>query len=221
MYEIISNNGERLLIDCGLAWSTMLKKLNYNLNGIVGLLCDHEHKDHSKSVQDVLRAGIPVYASEGTFDSLGIRHRNAKVLDKMLSWRAISPTFSVFAFPIEHDAAQPLGYIVAADGEHLLFVTDTSHITQRFNIPFDIIAIECSYDGDILRECVDDERIAEPVAKRLLKSHLERHVTLRYLTEFCNLKKCREIHLLHCSERCLDRRQAAIEIENQCFVKVL
>ncbi len=42
-YEVMANNGERLLIECGIAWPKMLKFLDYNLKGVRGCLISHEH----------------------------------------------------------------------------------------------------------------------------------------------------------------------------------
>lgn len=195
----------------------MLKKINHDLRGVEGCLLTHEHKDHSKSIDYILKAGIDVYASKGTLDFLGIKNRRAKIVDNGCLIRLNG--FQVYVFDTNHDAAEPLGCIVRADNEFLLFVTDTSHITQRFKYPFSIIAIECSYDKKILQHRVDTNDIHEEVAKRLLTSHLEKSETLRYLREFCDLSKCREINFLHCSGDNLDKRKTKEEFEKKLFIE--
>ncbi|MDO8302666.1 MAG: hypothetical protein Q7T18_05445, partial [Sedimentisphaerales bacterium] len=83
------------------------------------------------------------------------------------------------------------------------------------------IALECSYDKDLHQERVDTGTINESLAKRLLTSHMEKQNTIKYLAEFCDLVKCREIHLLHCSADNIDKEQARKEIEERFFIKTV
>ena len=224
-YTVEAANGKRLLIECGARWPLMQDALGYRLDNVVGCLLTHEHKDHSKSVSNTLKAGIDVYASPGTWRMLEAKnHRRAVILGERETWYTPvngNGDFQFMPFQTHHDAEDPLGFVVKCNREHLLFATDTSHITQRFNVAFDIIAIECSYDRAILQERVDTGTINESLAKRLLTSHLERKETLRYLKEFCDLSKCREIHLLHMSSDNIDAESARKEIENELFIKTI
>ena len=188
LYEVVAENGKRLLLECGISWRKLRRSLDYDLSNIVGCLLTHEHQDHCKAIEDVMQAGIDVYASKGTFDALDIiDNRKAKIIEDRILTRC--QEFDIFSFSLEHDAKEPLGFIIREKDiqEHLLFVPDTSYITPRFATAFDIIAIECSYDRDILHERVDLNSINETVAKRLLTSHMEKRTTMRYLAEFCDL----------------------------------
>lgn len=42
-YEVIANNGSRLIIDPGITWIKLQKALKYNLKSISGCLISHEH----------------------------------------------------------------------------------------------------------------------------------------------------------------------------------
>ena len=228
LYAAEAANGQCLLIECGVTWGKLQKALDYDLDRIVGCILTHEHKDHSKAVKDVLNAGIDVYASEGTLEAIDpmlTKHRRAYIIRSRERF-AIGRTFEVFPFAVNHDAAEPLGFIVRekmgnnGDGEHLLFVTDTNNITQHFGLSFDIIAICCGYDKDVLKAKVESGDINETFAKRLLTSHMEKSVTLRYIREFCKLDKCREIHLLHASRNNLHIREVVKELEGSVFIAV-
>ena len=127
----------------------------------------------------------------------------------------------MIAYPAHHDATEPLFFIVSYDGEYMLFATDTSHITQRFDLAFKIIAIECCYDKDILQERVDTGDINEEVAKRLLTSHMEKQNCIAYLSECCDLSHCEQIHLLHMSGDNLDKIQARNDIEKRFFIETV
>jgi phosphoribosyl 1,2-cyclic phosphodiesterase len=227
LYVVEAANGRRLLVDPGVTWSRLQKALDFDLSNIAGCLVTHEHKDHSKAIRDVLSSGIDVYASEGTvkgIDEFLCSHRRIHLLCDRERF-AIDETFEGFPFSVHHDAAEPLGFIIReksgnGDGrdEHLLFITDTSHVTQRFGVAFDIIAICCSYDKAALKARVDSGDINETFAKRLLTSHMERAVTVRYVRDFCVLDKCREIHLLHASRDNVHINGVRKELEAKTFI---
>ena len=220
LYCVTAANGKRLLIECGCAWKKLQKALNHDLSNIAGFLISHEHKDHAKAIEDVLENGIDVYASAGTFEALRIVHRKAHVIDG-LKGIDIANEFRVFPFSVNHDANEPLGFIVVEKGslESLLFVTDTSHIKQKFGLAFSIIALCCNYDGDLLRKREEAGEINTEFAKRLLTSHMERGVTKKYIADSCNLSKCTEIHLLHMSGDNIAQEAVRAEFENEFIVK--
>jgi len=43
LYEVVSNNGKRLLIEAGVVWAKVQKALRYDLKSISGCLLSHEH----------------------------------------------------------------------------------------------------------------------------------------------------------------------------------
>jgi phosphoribosyl 1,2-cyclic phosphodiesterase len=228
LYAVEAASGERLLIDPGVTWRKLQKALDFDLGNIAGCLVSHEHKDHSKAVHDVLNAGIDVFATEGTLkgiDEFLLSHRRIHIIRDKERF-GVGETFEVFPFGVHHDAAEPLGFVITenssnGDGkeENLLFVADTSHVTQRFGTAFDIVAICCSYDKAALKARVDNGDVNETFAKRLLTSHMERAVTLRYVTEFCVMDKCREIYLLHASRDNIHIRGVRKELEEGTFIK--
>jgi len=218
LHIVTANNGDRLMIECGTPWRKLQKALNYDLSGIEACLLSHSHADHSKAVKEVMRAGIDVYTSAGTKEACGIvENRRAKTIANKTLLR-FKGSFGVLAFDTNHDAEQPLGFIIRDGSEYLLFATDTSHIMQRFKVPFSIVSLECSYDKDILRERVETNDINESLAKRLLTSHQEKRVAMRYLKDFCDLTYCREIHLLHMSRDNIDIEKTRKEFEDEFFI---
>lgn len=220
-YAVTASDGRRLLIECGVRWPKLQFALGYDLSNISGCLLTHEHKDHSKAVYDVMQAGINVYGSEGTLKALGVElERRAITLEKNALPYCHMADFNVRCFEAHHDAVDPLIYVIKCDDELLLFATDTCYITQKFGCYFNIIAIECSYDAEILQERVDRKDINETLAKRLLTSHMSKQNAMRYLADYCDLRKCREIHLLHMSADNLDKEQTRKEFEERFFIEV-
>ncbi|MFA5382239.1 MAG: hypothetical protein WC356_03670 [Candidatus Micrarchaeia archaeon] len=167
-----------------------------------------------------MKAGIDIYASKETFESQGLLNdRRAKVVEDKTLVRL--DTFQILCFSVEHDCPGCLGFVVRErqTGEYLLFATDTAFLLQRFIYPFSIIMLECSYSKDILEKRVVDKTIDESLAKRLLTSHLEKSQTMRYISDFCDLSKCREIHLLHLSAENIDKQQTINDFESKFFIK--
>jgi phosphoribosyl 1,2-cyclic phosphodiesterase len=232
LYVVTADNGRRLSVECGARWDKIQKALDYDLSNIEGCVLSHSHKDHSKAAKDVVKAGINLYASKATLAACGVQRRRAHAIaDKTL---VRLDSFEVLAFSVNHDCDGSLGFVVRERlyehrpgwndrpaGEYLLFVVDTSHITQRFNYPFSIVAIECAYDITVLQPRVERKEVNETYAKRLLTSHTEKQTCIRYLREFCNLLKCREIHLLHLSRDNIDAEATRKEIEDMFFIKTI
>lgn len=216
----VAINGKRILLECGVTWKRLTKALDYKMSDIAFCLLTHDHKDHSKVVEEVMKAGIDVYASAGTLGALGVENnRRAKLVEDKAHIQLDG--IGIIAIALNHDALEPLGFVIweQETSEYLLFVPDTSHITQRFNLSFSIIAIECSYDKDILQQRVDNKEINETLAKRLLTSHMEKRVAIKYIAEFCDLSRCREIHLLHMSGDNINRLRTKKEFEERFFIE--
>lgn len=218
-YILESDSGKRLMIECGVPFKKILKALDFRLKDIAGCLISHEHGDHSKAYKEVMQAGIDIYSSTGTFEALGISEHRRALTD--FGWLK-KHGFHVNAFDLNHDAAEPYMFVIGCDGETMLFATDTSFIKQKFvKIKFDIIAIECSYDADILQAKVEAETINEALATRLLTSHMEVKETKRYLKECCDLSRCQEIHLIHLSGSNIVKDKIKDEFESEFLIETI
>ena len=220
-YVLTLDSGQKILIDPGVSWNKLKKALDYDLSEITCGLCSHEHQDHAKAVVDLMKAGINVYATNGTLIALRIdQERNAHAIQPMKKCELDG--FSFVAIPIEHDAAQPCGFDIKDDQteQFCFFATDTAYIEILFTHKFSIVALECSYQIDLLKKHVELESINERLAQRLLDTHMEFNTTLDYLKKL-DLSRCHEIHLIHCSATNLDIRKASRQIESELFIDVV
>jgi phosphoribosyl 1,2-cyclic phosphodiesterase len=186
-----------ILLECGIRYKEIQRGFDYKMSEVGACLVTHEHNDHVKSINDVLKAGIDVYASRGTFETLGITHHRIKPVRSKEQFQI--GTWTILPFDVQHDVSEPLGFLLVNQlGEKLLFATDTYYIKYRFS-GITHIMVECNYSMDILNENIVTERVPRAMKKRLMKSHF----SLDNVKEFLranDLTKVQEIWLLHLSD---------------------
>jgi len=192
----ISDGITPLLLECGIRLQDIRQRLNFRLSEIAGCLVSHEHGDHAKAIKDLLKAGVDCYMSRGTVEALKVTGHRVKIIEALKQFNI--GTWAVLPFDTVHDAAEPLGFLLAnRNGEKLLFATDTAYIRYKFQ-GLTHIMIEANYQADILHENVNDGLVLPEVRKRIRQSHFD----LNHLKEFFkanDLSQVREIWLLHLS----------------------
>ena len=206
----VTDGSTPLLLECGINFRDIQIALDFKTSNIAGCLVSHEHKDHSKGIKDVLRAGIDVYASAGTIESENITHHRLKPIQPKKQFQI--GTWTILPFEVEHDAAEPLGFLLQSEnGGKLLFATDTYYVRYKFR-GLTHIMVECNYSIDILEENIASGRVHKAMKRRLLKSHF----SLENVKEFLranDLSKVQEIHLMHLSDSNSDERRFKNEIQ--------
>lgn len=209
----ITDGRTPLLLECGIGINNILRNLKFGVSSLAGCLVSHGHKDHAKAVKDLMKFGIDIYLSQGTADEIsGLgpwRHRiniiKAKQQFKIGTW-------TILPFETQHDAAEPLGFLLANQyGEKLLYATDTFYIRYRFQ-GLTHIAVECNYSLDILRANVEAGLVEPALKNRIIQSHF----SLENVKEFLkanDLSRIHEIWLLHLSNDNSDAERFKREIQ--------
>lgn len=184
----------------------------WTLHEYSACLITHEHKDHSHAIREIALSGLPVYCSEGTS-----RCFDTKAVTKIEARRAfIVGPFTVLPFEAEHDASEPLCFLIKAGDETLLFATDTYFVRYRFQ-GLTQIAIECNWSEDDVAEDIPPTHYS-----RLKKSHMSL-CRLQKMLYSNDLSQVEAIHLLHISEsngnsrRFTDEIQKATGIPTYCI----
>ena len=207
---LVTDGHTPLLLECGISYRDIQIATNFQTSNIAGCLVSHEHKDHTKGLKDVLRAGIDVYASQGTIDQEGIKHHRLKPIKAKQQFEI--GTWKILPFDVEHDVAEPLGFLLQnKQGERLLFATDTFYVRYKFN-NLTHIMIECNYSLEILDENIANGVVPKILRRRLVKSHF----SLENVKEFLkanDLSKVQEIHLIHLSDNNSDEEMFKREIQ--------
>lgn len=199
-----------LLLEAGIRYKDIQRALNFQTTKIAGCLISHEHGDHCKAVADIVKAGIDVYASQGTLDALGLSSHRAKRIRAKQQLRI--GTWTILPFDVQHDVAEPLGFLLANQaGEKLVFITDSYYCRYKFP-GLTHIMLECNYSMQILDQNIESGRVPAIMKKRLLRSHFSLENAKDFLLAN-DLSKVQEIWLLHLSDNNSDEGLFKREIQ--------
>lgn len=192
----VSDGHTSLLLDAGLPYKELQKRLNFQVSGITGVLISHSHKDHCKAVPDLLKAGIDCYMSQQTANEGCCSGHWVTEVEPLKQFKI--GTWTVLPFELQHDVFN-LGYLLANKaGEKLLYVTDTYYCRYKFQ-GLTHLLIECNHSYDILQANVDSGALPVEMKNRLIRSHF----SLENVKEFMkanDLSKVQEIYLIHLSD---------------------
>lgn len=142
-----------LLVDAGISAARLAAGLR--LHGVEphsldGVLVTHEHGDHIAGLRVFSRKyRTPVYCTDGTRTELS-------TIVPAAEYRALSPGssltvggFDVAAFPVSHDAAAPVGFVVSARGASVTIATDlgrpTPEVAEAVRMS-DLVVLEANHD---------------------------------------------------------------------------
>jgi phosphoribosyl 1,2-cyclic phosphodiesterase len=168
---LIKSGADAILIDAGISASRILAALERTGTPraqVKAVFVTHEHGDHVTGVRVLLKK-LPhadVYASAGTMAALLRKDAGARLSfgAEVAAGRrhVMAPEqpvrvggMEVGAFRTLHDAAEPLGFTVAADGRRVAIVTDTGLFTDDilFSVAgADVLVLEANHDTEMLRE---------------------------------------------------------------------
>ena len=134
---ILTFDSEKLILDCGLPIKVIKQGLEFDLQGIQGILCTHRHLDHSLSVGDFTKMGFDVWQPYLDENKMQRRHFGG---------------FMVRSFDVPHDNEPCVGYLIECpNGERLLYATDCEYVRYSFKkMSLNHILIECNYQQELI-----------------------------------------------------------------------
>lgn len=192
---LIDDGRTQILIECGISIAKIRKALDYKLSGVSGCLSSHSHRDHCKAAQGIIRAGVDLYTSQETIDSLEISSHRVNVIKARKRFEI--GTFHIMPFETIHDTPGSLGFLIASHGEKLLFITDSAYVKHKFN-GITHLMIESNYQPEILEQNIINGSVSESQKNRLLFSHMSLDNVLKFLGDM-DRSKLQEIFLMHLS----------------------
>ena len=154
---IVDVGDTRVLLDCGFSVKASVERLGrlgIAAESIDAVLLTHEHSDHlGSAARFAARFGLPVYLTYGTQQALSDCWPNCRLIDSHQTFAIGS--LEVQAFPVPHDAREPVQYVFS-DGQHRLGVltdcgTVTAHALSMLDA-CDALVLECNHDTRLLAE---------------------------------------------------------------------
>lgn len=196
---ILENGYEKLLIECGVHIDAIKKALGYHYKDVCGCIVTHEHQDHSKSINEVMKLGIDVFATQGTFGKVASETRTYRKNVVRSKQTFHIGRFTIMPFDVKHDAAEPVGFLIHhPDCGKVLFLTDTYYCEYTFTGLNNII-IEANYSMDIINEKYGTDSKKEFLRNRILKSHFSLENCVKMLRAN-DLSQTNNIVLIHLSD---------------------
>jgi phosphoribosyl 1,2-cyclic phosphodiesterase len=195
----------RVLVDAGLGARELAERVQdcgVDPASLAGVLLSHEHGDHLGGAASFSKKwGVPLYGSRGTYAAAGLGAYD------IARYEVLQPSVPrtlgdlvVLGVAIPHDAAGPLGFVIAGDGVTLGHATDLGTLSRAVVDAFrdcDGLLVESNYDADLLR----DGPYPWSLKMRILgpHGHLANSDVARYLATSLGLA-CRTVVLGHLSE---------------------
>lgn len=215
-----------LLLECGLPYKVIQKKLNFKVSEIDACLVTHEHMDHAKAVKDLMKAGIDCYMTKGTAEALGIKGHRLNIFYKnpYKGWQynfKLLNDLIILPFEAVHDVAEPVSYFIKTrdDKESLVFVTDTAYM--KYKIPAcDVLMIECNYVKSVLDEKDKQGEIDVSLRNRIVKNHMSLETLVEAL-KAADLSRTKKIYVLHLSDLNSDEEMIKRTIQERTGIEVV
>lgn len=158
----IESEGAKVLIDAGLSGKALanaaFQACGIDLAELDALLITHAHRDH------ILGAGVlarkyklPVYATEGTWCEMSpligpVSSEQKYIIGTKRTWEV--GDLKIEAFPVSHDAMEPVGYVLGTGEKNLGVATDSGVMTSRMEKylrNLDALILEANHDVELLR----------------------------------------------------------------------
>jgi phosphoribosyl 1,2-cyclic phosphodiesterase len=195
---LVETSTTRVLVDAGFNRKETLRRLaSLDPEGsgipdrVHGILISHEHTDHIGGLANLSRAwNAPVYITEGTYQEY-VRVMPQKQVDKLRGVETLVPSrrfsigdIEITAFSIPHDAADPVGFTLRAEGFKVSIVTDLgflpAHVRQHLRAS-DLLVLESNHDLEMLKIGPYPWHIKQRVMSRT--GHLSNHAVSEFLAD--------------------------------------
>ena len=180
----------RLLVDAGLSRKETFERLaasGVEPESLSAILVTHEHTDHIAGVQTIARKlRIPVYISRLTAPAVAW-DENPPALELFQSGSSFTiGDIDVTSFTVPHDAADPVGFSLRAQGIKVSIATDLGYIPPNVKAQLkgvDLLLLESNHDIEMLRDGPYPWSVKQRVLSRV--GHLSNEAAATYLeTEY-------------------------------------
>jgi phosphoribosyl 1,2-cyclic phosphodiesterase len=196
----------RLLVDAGLSSRELARRLEaagVAPESLSGILLTHEHHDHSRGTERFSsRHRVPVLCVPETLEAMNLSRVH------VAGFHAIEPGtrfdvdgVRVDPFPVPHDAASPVGFVLTGEGVRVGIALDLGHATslvvERLR-GCHVLVVESNHDDGMLQAGPYPWHLKQRISGRM--GHLSNAEAAALLARTAD-ESCRAVVLAHLSER--------------------
>ncbi len=194
----------RWLVDAGLAARTLAERLEavgVAPRSLSGILLSHEHHDHARGVERFsTKHRILVVCALETLEAMNLSPRHLAAWEPMVPGRELDlGEIRVDPFPVPHDAACPVGFVLGWRDHRIGIATDLGHATslvvERLR-GCHVLMVESNHDDRMLQDGPYPWTLKQRVGGRL--GHLSNEEAADLLARAAGAD-CRAVVLAHLS----------------------
>ena len=200
---LVEAGATRFLIDAGLAAETIIRELDRDQipRALAAILVTHEHDDHLKGAASLSRAtDATLLLNEATLRAAGAQLAGTRVhLFQTGRPFRVGPV-EVTPFPLPHDAAEPVGFVLACGGVRVAVAADLGEVTDgllEYARGADLLIIEANYDLRLMGVSAYPWFLKNRIIG--VQGHLSNDGAARAAVEAA-YAGTRAVHLIHLSE---------------------
>lgn len=226
---MVATSRTRLLVDAGLSKKETFERLNsagIDPKTLDGILITHEHSDHIAGLSAIARAAnVPVYCSRLTAPAIPWGEWTPHLELFQAGSRFVVGDIEVDSFTIPHDAADPVGFALRAEGIKVAIATDLGYMPDSVRVHLkgsDLLLLESNHDLEMLKVGPYPWSVKQRVMGR--NGHLSNEVACSFIREVLDGRTSTLI-LGHLSEHNnhpeIVRLMASQALEEQCLTPKL
>lgn len=149
------------------------------------ILITHEHSDHICGVVSMAKKfKIPVYLTHQTAPTIDWADCEPRLETFQAGCGFSVGDFDVTSFTIPHDAIDPVGYTLQANGIRVGIVTDLGYMPDSIKVhlrSIDLLLLESNHDLDMLKDGPYPWSVKQRVMSR--RGHLSNEVVANFIRE--------------------------------------
>ena len=197
-YILETDSGQKMILDAGVPIKEIKKTIGWNIKNLVGCVVTHAHKDHSRSIKDLMDIGIKVFTPYQSLNDIDA-DENTMLLQ-------IFGCFRITAFQVPHNGTRNCGFLISAENQKILYMTDLEYCPYSFKKQrINHMLIECNY----IKDMVDTDL---PNFTHKIKGHCELQTT-KGIVETNNSSDLANVILCHMGAGTCNRERIIAEIK--------
>jgi phosphoribosyl 1,2-cyclic phosphodiesterase len=136
----IKTNDQNFFIDAGISYLKVKQKMlayQQDIQNVDTIILTHEHYDHTMGLKMILKQGFikTIYLTHGTYQALTDDVKSffpTNVIMIKADQPVMMGAVEITPFMVSHDALEPVGFLIKAEGKKIVSITDTGYVDQSY-----------------------------------------------------------------------------------------